>query len=115
MNAVTLGEMIRNLRDKADLSLRELAKQVEVSAPFMSDVELGRRYPGDDVLARIATCLKADVAELKKLDHRESVADFKRILDSNPNLGMAFRAAVTDVKTGKMTPEELARKLRGSR
>ena len=81
----------------------------------MSDVELGRRYPGDDVLARIAASLKVDVAELKKLDHRESVADFKRILDSNPNLGMAFRSAVTDVKTGKMTPEELARKLRGNR
>ena len=96
-----------------DISLRELAKRVDVSAPFMSDVELGRRYPGDEVLTRIASCLNADVSELKKFDHRESVADFKRLLEANPNLGMAFRTAVTDLKSGKMSAEELARKLRG--
>lgn len=115
MSNTTLGETIRNLREQADISLRELAKRVEVSAPFMSDVELGRRYPGDDVLGRIAHCLKTDVAELKKFDHRESVADFKRLLEGNPSLGMAFRTAVTDVKSGKMSPDELARKLRGGR
>ncbi len=111
----TLGETIRKLREQADISLRELAKTVNVSAPFMSDVELGRRYPGEEVLAAIAQCLKIDVAELKKFDHRESVADFKRLLETNPTLGMAFRSAVTDVKSGKMSPDELARKLRGGR
>jgi transcriptional regulator with XRE-family HTH domain len=115
MDNTTLGETIRNLREKADLSLRELAKRVSVSAPFMSDVELGRRYPGEDVLAGIAGCLKVPVEELKKFDHRESVADFKRLLEANPSLGMAFRTAVTEVKAGKMTPDELARKLGGGR
>jgi hypothetical protein len=43
------------------------------------------------------------------------VADFKRLLETNPALGMAFRTAVTDVKAGKMTPEELTRKLRAGR
>jgi transcriptional regulator with XRE-family HTH domain len=115
MTNVTLGEMIRNLREKADLSLRDLAKKADVSAPFLSDVELGRRFPKEDTLYAIAVALKADVEELKKYDHRESVADFKRILETNPSLGMAFRTAVTEVKAGKMTPEDLARKLRGGR
>ena len=115
MSSTTLGETIRNLREKADLSLREFAKRVSVSAPFMSDVELGRRYPGEDVLASIAGCLKVPVEDLKKFDHRESVADFKRLLESNPSLGMAFRTAVTEMKSGRMTPDELAKKLAGGR
>ena len=41
----TLGERIRELREERDLSLRELAGKIGVSAAFMSDVELNRRYP----------------------------------------------------------------------
>lgn len=115
MGNTTLGETIRNLREKKDLSLRELAKKVDVSAPFLSDVELGRRFPGEDTLVAIAAVLKVNVEELKKFDNRESVADFKRLLENNPALGMAFRTAVTEVKAGKMTPEELTRKLRVGR
>jgi transcriptional regulator with XRE-family HTH domain len=113
MGNQSLGETIRTLREKADISLRELAKRVDVSAPFMSDVELGRRYPGEPVLEQIAKHLKIDVEELKKHDPRESVADFKRLLETSPALGLAFRTAVTDVKSGKMTAEDLAKKLRG--
>jgi transcriptional regulator with XRE-family HTH domain len=39
----SLGQRIRELRDKADLSLRELAKKIGISSPFLSDIELGRR------------------------------------------------------------------------
>jgi transcriptional regulator with XRE-family HTH domain len=115
MGNTTLGETIRSLREEADISLRELAKKIDVSAPFLSDVELGRRFPSDETLAALAAALRVPVEDLKKFDHRESVADFKRILETNPALGMAFRTAVTDVKAGKITPEELTRKLRGGR
>ena len=115
MGNATLGETIRQLREQADISLRELAKKVDVSAPFLSDVELGRRYPGEAVLEAIAKALKVDVEELKKHDHRESVADFKRLLENNPALGLAFRTAVTDVKSGKLSTEDLARNLKGGR
>ena len=36
----SFGEAIRNLRLKSDFSLRELAKQIDVSPPFLSDIEL---------------------------------------------------------------------------
>jgi transcriptional regulator with XRE-family HTH domain len=115
MENTSLGETIRNLRMKAGLSLRELAKRIGVSAPFLSDVELGRRFPGDETVAALATELKVPVEEFKKFDHRESVADFKRILETNPALGMAFRTEVTKLKAGKLTPEELTKKLRAGR
>ena len=50
MIELTLGQKIHELRDKADLSLRELALKISVSAPFLSDIELGRRFPSEEVL-----------------------------------------------------------------
>lgn len=113
--SANLGETIRTYREEAGLSLRELARKVNVSAPFMSDVELGRRFPKEETLQAIAAVLKVDQAELSKFDHRESVAEFKRLLETNPALGVALRSAVTKVKTGKLTTDELAKKLSGGR
>ena len=49
----TFGEQIRELREKKDLSVRELAKRIKVTPPFLSDVELGRRHPSEDVLGKL--------------------------------------------------------------
>jgi len=37
------GEIVRKSRESAKLSLRELARRLLLSAPYMSDLELGRR------------------------------------------------------------------------
>jgi transcriptional regulator with XRE-family HTH domain len=107
-----LGELLRDLRGRADLSLRELARSVDVSAPFLSDVELGRRYPSDEVLTRLAKALKVPLEQLKQHDHREAVADMKKLIDGNPALGFAFRSAVENVKGGKITAAQLAAALK---
>jgi transcriptional regulator with XRE-family HTH domain len=113
MSDRTLGEVVRELREKADLSLRELARKLDVSPPFLSDVELGRRYPSDETLQKIAKVLKTSVEELKQHDHRDSVADIKRLIENNPSLGFAFRTAVDELKQGKITPEELGKRIKG--
>ncbi|MGH9962328.1 MAG: helix-turn-helix domain-containing protein, partial [Pyrinomonadaceae bacterium] len=61
----TLGQRIRELRDAKELSLRELAKKLEISAPFLSDIELGRRYPSDEVLASLARKLGVGLEGLR--------------------------------------------------
>ena len=109
----SLGEFIRELREKADLSLRELANKVVISPPFLSDIELGRRYPSDETLQRISKVLKVSVEELKEHDHRESVADLKRLIETNPGLGFAFRTAVDELKHGKITAEEFEQRVKG--
>ena len=106
----TLGEILRGLRDKADISLRELAREIDVTAPFLSDVELGKRYPSDDVLQKIAKRLGVAFDELKKYDNRESMADIRRMMQADPKVGFAFRTAAEQIRKG-MTPEELVRKL----
>lgn len=49
----SLGGTIRKLRLKAEITLRELARRVEVSPAHLSDIEHGRRMPSDDLLRRI--------------------------------------------------------------
>lgn len=39
----TFGELLSFLREQKDVTLRELARGIGVSAPFLSDVEKGRR------------------------------------------------------------------------
>lgn len=39
----TFGEMLTMLREQRDVTLRGLARGIGVSAPFLSDVEKGRR------------------------------------------------------------------------
>jgi transcriptional regulator with XRE-family HTH domain len=99
----TLGERIRDLRGQRDLSLREFAKKIKVSAPFLSDVELGRRYPSDDVLKTIALFLGTSLEDLKKHDARPPVEELKRISASNPAMGFALRKVVDD----GVSPDEL--------
>lgn len=44
--ATSQGAYIRQTRDAAKMTLRELARRLDVSAPFLSDVEHGRRMLG---------------------------------------------------------------------
>ena len=110
--AATMGQRLRELREDAGLSLREVAKAARISAPFLSDVELGRRFPTNETLALIAQKLRASPNELKKHDHRSAFADLKRLAEGSPSLGAAVRALVDEVQSGNLTPDELAAKLR---
>lgn len=87
----TLGQRIRELREEKDLSLRELAAQIKVSAPFMSDVERDRRHPSDQRIAEIARVLGTSPEELKRFDTRPPLREFQRAIDSDPQYGFAFR------------------------
>ncbi len=110
--AIPMGQRLRELRERAGLSLREVAKAAKISAPFLSDVELGRRFPTNETLALIAQKLHASAEELKKHDHRSSLADLKRLAEGSPSLGAAVRSLVEEVQSGNLTSDELAAKLR---
>jgi transcriptional regulator with XRE-family HTH domain len=88
----SFGERIRELRDEKDLSLRELCKKAgNISPAFLSDIELGRRHPSDQVLTAIAKALGTTFEELKKHDTRPAMEEMKRRVMQDPKLGFAFR------------------------
>ena len=103
MATKTLGQRIRELREQKDLSLRELAKQIEVSAAFLSDVELGRRYPSDKVLKSIAEKLDTAIEDLREYDTRPPVEDLKRLAITNPLYGLALRRVIDE----QISPQDL--------
>jgi transcriptional regulator with XRE-family HTH domain len=100
---MTLGEKLRTLRDERDLSLREFASKLGCSAPFLSDVELGRRFPSDKILNDMARILGVDVEELKAHDTRPPVEEMKRRIAADPRFAIAFRTLINN----NVTPDEL--------
>ncbi len=102
MNKKTLGQIIRQFREEQNLGLREFAKKIDKSAAFVSDIELGRRFPSDSVLADIARALKVSKQELEHHDERPPLEEIKRIAESNPTYGFALRTMVDE-----LDPEEL--------
>ena len=89
-----LGQYIRERREARDLSLRELAKKLDCSAAFLSDIELGRRYPSEKVLKQIADLLKVTVDDLRAHDVRAPIEEIKRLTQNDPQYAIAFRTVI---------------------
>jgi transcriptional regulator with XRE-family HTH domain len=98
-----LGSYMRRRRDELDLSLREFAKRLDCSPAFISDIELGRRYPSEKVLADIARVLGAKLEDLQAMDVRAPIEDIKRLTQSDPRYALAFRTMIDK----KVSAEEL--------
>ena len=59
-----LGGFIRQQRESAQISLRQLARQAGVSNPYLSLVERNLRRPSAEILAQIAHGLQISVESL---------------------------------------------------
>jgi transcriptional regulator with XRE-family HTH domain len=106
----TLGDRLRELRGEHDLSLRELAKKLGgVTAAHLSDIEFGRRYPSDDLLAKMASFFKVNEAELRALDTRPPVEEMKRLALTDPAFGLALRKLVDK----DITPADIMKLTKG--
>ena len=57
-------DFIRQQRDQAEMSLRQLAKAADVSNPYLSQVERGLRRPSAEILGRIASGLRISAESL---------------------------------------------------
>lgn len=106
----SLKDEIKTLRLKAGFTLREFAKQVGISAAYLSDIEHGRRMPSDEVLHRMAERLRhvgASFQQLKSLDARIE-AELAKWAETHPEAGQMLR----EVRSSKRSPKEILEKLR---
>ncbi len=60
----SLGDYLREQRTASRLSLRQLAEQVGVSNPYLSQIERGLRRPSAEVLQQIAKALRISAEQL---------------------------------------------------
>ncbi len=59
-----LGEIIRQQRELAELSMRKFADMAGISNPYLSQIERGLRAPSEQVLDAIAKTLKVSADAL---------------------------------------------------
>ena len=60
----TIGEYIKQQREQAKISLRQLAEQAGVSNPYLSQIERGLRKPSAEILQQIAKGLRISAEAL---------------------------------------------------
>jgi transcriptional regulator with XRE-family HTH domain len=60
----SIGEYIREQREQARISLRQLAQAAGVSNPYLSQVERGQRNPSAEILQQIAKGLRISAEAL---------------------------------------------------
>jgi transcriptional regulator with XRE-family HTH domain len=60
----SIGEYIREQREQAKISMRQLAQAAGVSNPYLSQIERGLRKPSADILQQIAKGLRISAEAL---------------------------------------------------
>ena len=63
-NMNSIGDYIRQQREQAKISLRQLADQAGVSNPYLSQIERGLRKPSAEILQQIAKGLRISAEAL---------------------------------------------------
>ena len=67
-NNITFGGFLAQKREERDITLRELARQLEVSASFLSDVENNRKPPlTADRLEKVASIMLLSADEKSRM------------------------------------------------
>ena len=96
-----LGDFIRDQRDQAQMSLRQLAKAADISNPYLSQVERGLRKPSAEMLTRIAQGLRISAETLYVqagiLDQREGDETVTTAIATDLTLSERQRATLLQI------------------
>ena len=99
--ASQVGEYIREQRNAARVSLRELARTAGVSNPYLSQVERGLRKPSAEILAAIARGLSISAESLYEqagfLDRRSGNADTVAAIRADTALSERHKAVLLEL------------------
>ena len=86
----SIGEYIREQREQARISMRQLAQAAGVSNPYLSQIERGLRKPSADILQQIAKGLRISAEALYVqagiLEDREADSGVRSALLADPQL-----------------------------
>lgn len=99
----SLGEYIREQREQAEVSLRQLARTAGVSNPYLSQVERGLKRPSAEILQQIAQGLRISAETLYVraglLEERDGqrVPTVSAAVTADPDLTQRQKRALMDV------------------
>src|SRR5579859_7141758 len=88
----SIGEYIREQREQARISMRQLAQAAGVSNPYLSQIERGLRKPSAEILQQLAKALeisaetlyvRAGLLDVPETAHGGGAADAAAAADSS--------------------------------
>lgn len=79
---IIFGMKVRQARLEAGLTLSDLARQIELSPSYMTEIEKGLKYPRADKIARLAAALGQEYDELVSIKLPPSLRYLERTLSS---------------------------------
>ena len=85
-----LGAYLREQREGAQLSLRQLAEMAGISNPYLSQIERGLKRPSAEILQQIAKGLQVSAESLYV---RAGILD-ERVVDHDPAAGPDVLSAI---------------------
>ena len=96
-----IGDYIRQQREQAKISLRQLAQQAGVSNPYLSQVERGLRKPSADILQQIAKGLRISAEALYVqagiLEDRPADSGVRSALLTDPQLNERQKQVLIEI------------------
>jgi transcriptional regulator with XRE-family HTH domain len=97
----SIGEYIKEQRQRAKVSLRQLAEVTGVSNPYLSQIERGLRKPSAEILQQIAKGLRISAEALYVqagiLDDRESETDVQAAIRADAALSERQKQVLLDI------------------
>jgi transcriptional regulator with XRE-family HTH domain len=97
----TIGDYIKQQREQAKISLRQLAEAAGVSNPYLSQIERGLRKPSADILQQIAKGLRISAEALYVqagiLEDRPGDSGVRAALLTDPQLTERQKQVLTEI------------------
>src|SRR5215218_267793 len=97
----SLGDYIREQRESAQVSLRQLAKTAGVSNPYLSQIERGLKKPSAEILQQIAKGLRISAETLYVragiLDEGQGASDVTAAVLTDPAIGERHKRVLLDI------------------
>ncbi|HXA58575.1 MAG TPA: helix-turn-helix domain-containing protein [Streptosporangiaceae bacterium] len=97
----SIGEYIREQRQRAKVSLRQLAETTGVSNPYLSQIERGLRKPSAEILQQIAKGLRISAEALYIqagiLEDREADSDVQSAIRADLILSERQKQVLLDI------------------
>ena len=97
----SIGDYIREQREQARISVRQLAQQAGVSNPYLSQIERGLRKPSADILQQIAKGLRISAEALYvqagMLEDRQPDSGVRSALLADPQLSERQKQVLIEI------------------
>jgi transcriptional regulator with XRE-family HTH domain len=97
----SIGDYIREQREQAKISMRQLAQQAGVSNPYLSQIERGLRKPSADILQQLAKGLRISAEALYVqagiLEDRPADSGVRSALLTDPELSERQKQVLIEI------------------